>query len=247
MDEQKLLLTQHKYKLPYHWIRDPLNRDSLVYFGYIKVILGQLPNTPSRILDAGCGSGRVAKEMLEQGHEVVGIDYLESNVYYATLLVPEGIFAQGDLRQDLTESHDFVPESFDVIVSVEVYEHIPPEDSSAVLSNFLTLLKPGGKLIISAPSKALPQSQLHYRHFDEQNFKHELAEAGFDVTHVIKQHSLDKRTSWLLYGEFDRFVDNNWLRPHFLKRWRRRYYLNNSNIVEKGNTCGRYIAVATKN
>ena len=135
LDEHKLKLHKNKYKLPYHWLRDPLHRDSLPYFGYVQVVLDELPLPPATILDAGCGDGRIAAEMIRQGYTVTGIDYLETSVLYAQALVPDGIFFVADLREDLTVGNLLREEEFDAVVLVEVYEHIPPEDCPRVLEN----------------------------------------------------------------------------------------------------------------
>ena len=60
MDQTKLELSRNKYKLPIHWIQDPLSREGLVYFGYVQIVLDQLPALPANVLDAGCGDGRIA-------------------------------------------------------------------------------------------------------------------------------------------------------------------------------------------
>jgi SAM-dependent methyltransferase len=244
VDREKEQLSRNKYKLPYHWIRDPLHRHSLPYFGYAKVVLDGLPKPPATVLDAGCGDGRISAEIVDHGYKLVGIDYLELSVIYAKTLVTDGTFLAGDLREDLTLNCGLEERQFDAVVMIEVYEHIPPKDCPVVLENLAHLLRSGGKLIISVPSKSLPLSKLHYRHFERQEFERELEMAGFGVQEIICQHRIDRLTRWLLSDRIDGLLNNRWLQPVFLKRWRRRLYMRYSNVVSNGTDCGRFIAIA---
>lgn len=246
MNENKFELTQQKYKLPYHWMRDPLDKDSLPYLGYTQIVLNELPPVPAHVLDAGCGSGRITSEFVKQGYEVTGIDFLETNIFYARVLVPGVNFIHGDLRQSLVDNCNLQKELFDAAVMVEVYEHIPPQDCAQVLANIRDVLKPGGRFIISVPANTIPVSQLHYRHFEIKELEAELQSAGFHINKIIYQHRVDAFTNWLLNGGFDKLVNNRWVMPVILKRWRRRWYFSHANIVNDVAKAGRYIAVATR-
>lgn len=245
MDKEKEILTKNKYRLPYHWIRDPLHKYSLPYFGYVSVVLNELPSPPATVLDVGCGDGRVSAEIVRQGYAVTGIDYLELSIQYAKTMVPEGMFFVADLRDDLVANYGLNKSQFDAVVMVEVYEHIPPEDCTVVLANIYNILRPGGTLIISVPSKLLPVSKLHYRHFDRGEFERELEIAGFHVRKMIYQHHISYFTRWLLSDKVDRFLNNSWFQPIFLKRLRRYLYMRYANVVKGELHCGRFIAVAT--
>lgn len=205
MDKHKEKLTREKYRLPYHWIRDPLHKYSLPYFGYLQVVLDELPPPPATVLDAGCGDGRIAAEMVRRRYAVTGVDYLELSVLYARTMVPEGTFFAGDLRKDLIAAYGLRPGQFDAVVMVEVYEHIPPEDCAIVLANVRDVLCQGGLLLVSVPSKRLPPSNLHYRHFNRGELEEELAAAGFTVQKVIRQHRLDRVTDWALSDQVEGF------------------------------------------
>lgn len=246
MDAEKQRLTQNKFRLPYHWMRDPLHRDSLPYFGYARIILEELPPAPAAVLDAGCGDGRISFEMVQAGYQLTGLDYLENSAYYAGLLVPQGRFMQADLRHDLVAEKGLAPESFDAVVLVEVYEHIPPEDCPRVLANLRRVLKPGGRLIISVPTTRLPLSKLHYRHFEPGQCEAEIAAAGFKPKKVIGQYRLSAFGRWLMSDGLERLLSNGVLEPVLLKRLRRRLYLRHCNRVPAGLPCGRYIIVAHK-
>lgn len=61
------------------------------------------------------------------------------------------------LSNCLIESSDFIDESFDVITSISVVEHIP-RDTEAIASMW-SLLKPGGRLLLSVPCAAVCSEQ----------------------------------------------------------------------------------------
>ena len=247
MDNEKEWLSRNKYRLPYHWIQDPLHKYSLPYFGYVKVVLNELsPHRPATVLDVGCGDGRISAEIVCRGYAVTGIDCLGLSILYAKTMVPEGTFFVADLRNDLIANYGLRKGQFDAVVMVEVYEHIPPEDCAVVLANAYNVLRPGGLLIISVPSKLLPLSKLHYRHFDQSEFEQELEVAGFQIRKIIYQHRMDNFTSWLLSDKVERFLNNQLLQPIFLKRLRRHLYMKYANIVNDERHCGRFIAVATR-
>lgn len=246
MDQTKLELSRNKYKLPIHWIQDPLSREGLVYFGYVQIVLDQLPALPANVLDAGCGDGRIAEEIIRRGYTVVGVDILDISISYARTMVPEGDFFVADLRGDLVSSCGLRAEQFDAIVMVEVYEHLPPEDCPRVLANLRKVLRPGGTLIISVPSKLFPLSQLHYRHLDRDEFERELTMAGFQIGNMMYQLRMGSVTDLLLSDTVERLLNNRWLQPIFLKRLRRHFYMKYINVANDESRCGRFIAIARR-
>ncbi|MGZ3457103.1 MAG: class I SAM-dependent methyltransferase [Archangium sp.] len=100
-----------------------------------------------RVLDAGCGSGLLAR-YLSRGHPgctVVGCDLSEIRMRQAREVardLPNLHFERRDLsRLDYPEGH------FDVIVCRYVLQHLPGEIRSAALAGFHRCLKPGGRLV----------------------------------------------------------------------------------------------------
>ncbi|HYO56774.1 class I SAM-dependent methyltransferase [Archangium sp.] len=100
-----------------------------------------------RLLDAGCGSGVLARHLAHKhsGCAVVGCDISETRVRQARDAardLPNLHFELGDLtRLDYPEGH------FDVIICRYVLQHLPQEIRPAALASILRCLKPGGRLI----------------------------------------------------------------------------------------------------
>ncbi len=246
MDELRRSLTEQKYRLPYHWMRDPLELYSLPYFGYMRLVLDELPSAPCKVLDAGCGDGRITAELDKAGYEVVGLELIEQQLEYARALVPNATFWQADLREPLAVQTGMQPGSFDACLHVEVYEHIPPEDARRVLRNIHQMLKPEGTLILSVPSLHLPMSNLHYRHFSESDIRQEVSEEGFSIRSIIKQHSLDALSLLCFSKALDRALQNAVADLRILRKFRKRFYMKFLNRAQSSKRFGRYIVVAEK-
>lgn len=62
---------------------------------------------PARVLDAGCGTGRVAIRLTERGYDVVGVDVDQAMLDVARADAPDLDWRQGDLATfDLGETFD---------------------------------------------------------------------------------------------------------------------------------------------
>ncbi len=99
-----------------------------------------------RLLDIGCGGGLLAEPMARLGAEVVGADAAERNIPVAQLHAQQmGL----DIDYRLTTAEDLAAsgETFDVVLNMEVVEHVA--DPQSYLDACASLLKPGGVTITS--------------------------------------------------------------------------------------------------
>jgi 2-polyprenyl-3-methyl-5-hydroxy-6-metoxy-1,4-benzoquinol methylase len=107
-----------------------------------KLIASSLP-TPERALDLGAGPGAMTERLHSLGFDVLAVDR-DAAVYQGS---------QKFFRQDLNDPHfssSIGPGSFDLIVSVEVIEHV--ESPINFLRNIGRLLSPGGRAVITTPN-----------------------------------------------------------------------------------------------
>ncbi|MBG0741228.1 class I SAM-dependent methyltransferase [Paeniglutamicibacter antarcticus] len=101
----------------------------------------------SRILDAGCGPGRVGGEMSRRGHTVVGVDADFELIAAARKDFPDVLWLVEDLA-DLDLPAAGIAEPFDVIVCAgNVLTFLAPETAPAVLRNFARHLGLGGRVV----------------------------------------------------------------------------------------------------
>lgn len=99
---------------------------------------------PSSIVDVGCGVGIWLQEFLRAGvPHVLGVD--GEHVTAAGLRIPESCFAAHDLASPLR-----LDRTFDMALSLEVGEHLPPASAGAFVES-LCLLAP-----VVAFSAAIP-------------------------------------------------------------------------------------------
>jgi len=97
----------------------------------------------NRILDVGCGIGYFLETAQKMGWEAYGTEYTERAV---AICAAKGISMQkGELNPDL-----YAPESFDIITSFEVIEHI--NQPRAEMVKFYHLLRKGGAVYITTPN-----------------------------------------------------------------------------------------------
>lgn len=101
-----------------------------------------------RILDLGCGEGHITEAMrqsMEHG-EFTGLDYSLSAIEYANNHFPDIDFSVGDAL-----NAPYTSDYFDVVVCNNLWEHIP--DPLNLLTKIKLLLRPGGYIIMSTPSR----------------------------------------------------------------------------------------------
>lgn len=99
-----------------------------------------------RLLDIGCGGGLLSEPMARLGAEVVGADAAEGNLPVARLHAEQSGLAI-DYRHTTAEDLAAAGEQFDVVLNMEVVEHVA--DPLAYLTACHDLLKPGGLMVCS--------------------------------------------------------------------------------------------------
>jgi len=109
-----------------------------------------------RILDIGCGGGLLAEPMARLGADVVGADAAERNIPVAQVHAEQSGLTV-DYRHTTAEPMAEAGEQFDVVLNMEVVEHVA--DPQAYLTACQQLLKPGGLMVCSTINRN-PKSYL---------------------------------------------------------------------------------------
>ena len=101
----------------------------------------------ARVLDAGCGPGRVGGRLAELGHEVVGVDLDRVLIAAAEHDHPGPRWLVGDLAE-LDLPANGVDIGFDVVVCAgNVMGFLDPATRRQVLANLRSVLAPGGRIV----------------------------------------------------------------------------------------------------
>jgi SAM-dependent methyltransferase len=97
---------------------------------------------PSSVLDAGCGTGRIGRELARRGVDVVGVDLDSDMLGTARRRAPELRWIEADLASiDLERTFDLVLAAGNVLIL------LTPGTEQAVMANLGRHLRPGGLLI----------------------------------------------------------------------------------------------------
>ncbi len=99
-----------------------------------------------RVLDIGCGGGLLSEPLARLGGDVVGADASATNIEIARLHAADSDLAI-DYRATTAEALADRGETFDVILALEIVEHVP--DMPAFIAICAGMLRPGGLMVVS--------------------------------------------------------------------------------------------------
>jgi ubiquinone/menaquinone biosynthesis C-methylase UbiE len=146
----------------------------------------------SRVLDAGCGGGRVGLAGLDADHRTVGLDFSREQLRIADEADRGDDLVTGDMT-DLP----FDDDAFDAVTSFYAIIHVPVEAHSTVLAEFARVCRPGGWLLFTAGGDGWSGAnddwlesgtRMEWSYPDTETTTATLTEVGFEVRTV---HTVD--------------------------------------------------------
>jgi 2-polyprenyl-6-hydroxyphenyl methylase / 3-demethylubiquinone-9 3-methyltransferase len=114
--------------------------------------LVRAPFKDLRFLDIGCGGGLLSEPMARLGARVVGVDPSEKNIKTASVHANE-MELDIDYRASTAEGLASAGEKFDVILNMEVIEHVASPE--AFIASCASMLKPGGLMFVATLNRTL--------------------------------------------------------------------------------------------
>jgi SAM-dependent methyltransferase len=109
---------------------------------------GGLYRNAACIVEIGCGLGYLTYALVKEGYNIKGIDISKEAVDKAI-----ENFGEHYICADITQYALQNTEQYDAVIITEVIAHI--EDPVGLLKIIMTMLKPGGRIILTTPNKTV--------------------------------------------------------------------------------------------
>jgi SAM-dependent methyltransferase len=146
-----------------------------------------------RVLDVGCGSGRIGELVLEAAaSRYVGVDFAEPMIELAN----DRLARFGSRVELLTDDFLAAPidGSFDVVLALGLFDYLP--DANRFAQRIFELCAPGGAMVGSFPAWSLvkgPVRKLRYEwigdcsifNYSREGLDSMLSKAGFDRVEIL--------------------------------------------------------------
>jgi len=129
----------------------------------IQKLLLEVFSKDSNLLEIGCGSGRDASFMLENGYKILGIDASKNMIKEAKKLHPK---LEDSLQAAIIPDNlDIRDNSFDGVYSIATLMHLEKNKIDFSIAKIYSCLKNNGKFLFSVP---LRRKDLNLENYDEK-------------------------------------------------------------------------------
>lgn len=157
-----------------------------------RIVSDLLAPAGGNILDLGCGPGTFLGHFTSGYTRAVGIDLARPQIEFASKKYgSDRVHFEAAAVAAFTHA-----KTFDAVVSIEVIEHLPPEETQHFLHSIFNVLKRGGTLVLTTPNYRslwpliewavsakgpVDYREQHINRFDTRRLVRELESAGFVV------------------------------------------------------------------
>lgn len=161
----------------------------------------QLIKQNDKILEIGCGIGSIVFELGQAGHDIIGTDISNEAIEY-------GLKKYNNIHLEVqpAEALPYENESFDIVLSFDLFEHIAKIDKH--VSEVYRILRKGGYYLFQTPNKysnmvfetlyhkSLKWRRAHPSLHSPGQLKRRLKKHGFGIQYVkmnpVNEFSLNK-------------------------------------------------------
>jgi SAM-dependent methyltransferase len=146
-------------------------------------LLGQLgARPPARVLDAGCGWGVTLDALERRGYRPTGLDVSRHTLEWLEKDGRELI--EADLTQPLPDD----PPLFDVVLALDVIEHL--DDDRRAVEQLGRLARPGGLVVVSVPAQPELFSEFdavqgHRRRYRPETLRAAFVDTGLELDRIF--------------------------------------------------------------
>lgn len=150
------------------WLHERVNVHVYKLYRFVDRASQEIPKG-ARLLDAGAGEGRFKASFSRQ--QYIGVDLALGSTAWD--------YSDLDAVADLALL-PFADATFDAVLCIQTLEHVP--EPARVLAEFARVLRPEGKLYLSAPQSWHEHQQPHdYYRYTSFGLRYLLEKAGFEV------------------------------------------------------------------
>lgn len=227
--EKKQKTQEDEYSFPYHYV--PQFSDfsisycwtwGLQYISALEYILKEVEKIEfENLCDVGAGDGRLVSELTKMfsDKDIEGFDYSEKAIALAKALNPECKYRCLDIFNEKIASQ------YDIVTLIEVFEHIPLELAKDFAGRVISLVRPGGYLLITVPHKNKPLQDKHFQHFTLEKLK----EYFIGQMEIVEEVYFERRSKSLYFTRLmlsnKHFILNNRKLKNFLyKRYLEKHF-----------------------
>lgn len=113
-------------------------------------------NSLKKVLDVGCGTGKLVKYLNENGFQAYGCDNVNIAVKTARKINKKNIIVKAPATK-----LPFKKNSFDILTAISMIEHLTKKEINAFILEAKRVLKPNGFIFIVTPNLASPWRFIH--------------------------------------------------------------------------------------
>ena len=171
-----------KTRRDYNLIAEEFSRSRDKLWEELRFLDGYVGDS-ERVLDLGCGNGRLYELFRKKNVDYYGIDISERLVELAKRRYPQAKFWAADAL-----NLPFFDNFFDKVISIAVFHHVPSKESRLkFLKEAKRVLKPGGTFILIV--------------WNLNSFNKSLMFLKYGLKKILKRSSLDFGDAFLPWGE----------------------------------------------
>jgi SAM-dependent methyltransferase len=150
---------------------------------WVEALLEALPEDAD-VLELGCGGGSAATRTLARRHRLTGVDLSSAQLERARRAVPDARFVHRD-----ASAIELDPASFDAVVSLFMFGHIPRGEQARLLCQIARWLRPAGHALVTFGVGDIDDdveadwlgAPMFFASFDPDTNRAMIAAAGFEI------------------------------------------------------------------
>ncbi len=165
-------------------IDEPINNEKIYPIKFSNMII---KDHNQKILEAGCGAGRILRYYHNKNFNIIGIELIENIVKKL-----KSTDSSLDVREGNILNLDFPNDFFDIILGFGLYHNFQQDDLSQSLNETFRVLKNGGKLCASFRADNLQEKIIDWINRDKFSKKKEFHKLNLkkkEFIELLKKHN----------------------------------------------------------